>query len=201
MKAWKTTGLALAACLTFAAAACQAEVKDNTSKGSGVTITGDNDQSVTVRGDATNKSNGKNSGQNAGSNSATGDGSATHPSAAGNPPASGGAASSSDDWKEAAADRNATVATVVNGTATIAGSGGTVHVKDDVDKIDITGSGLTVVAKTAKKVTFRGSSVKLYIEQVSSIDFNGSDNDVEWANGAPPTINDKGTDNEVEKTD
>ena len=59
MKTWKTTGLALTACLAFAAAACQAEVKDDAaSKGSGVTVTGNNDQSVTATGGGSNKAGG-----------------------------------------------------------------------------------------------------------------------------------------------
>ena len=70
MKTWKTTGLALTACLAFAAAACQAEVKDDAaSKGSGVTVTGNNDQSVTATGGVSNKADGKNSEQNIASDS------------------------------------------------------------------------------------------------------------------------------------
>ena len=70
MKTWKTTGLALTACLAFAAAACQAEVKDDAaSKGSGVTVTGNNDQSVTATGGVSNKAAGKDSEQNIASDS------------------------------------------------------------------------------------------------------------------------------------
>ena len=203
MKTWKTTGLALAACLAFATAACQAEVKDDAaSKSPGVTVNGNNDQNVTATGGVSNKADGKDSeqniGSNNGSNSAKG-GSSANPSSTGGASAEGGAAVDDDDWKEAAADKNAAVATVVGGNAVIPNSGGTVHVKENVDQITVTGSDVKVVAKTAKKISIQGSSVKVFVEQVSSVDFNGSDSKVEWANGSKPAVNDNGSDNEVEK--
>lgn len=60
---------------------------------------------------------------------------------------------------------------------------------------------MKVLAKTAKKVSIQGSNVKVFVERVSSVDFNGSDNEVEWANGSRPKINDNGSDNKVEKAD
>ena len=198
MKTWKTTGLALTACLAFAAAACQAEVKDDAaSKGSGVTVTGNNDQSVTATGGVSNKADGKDSEQNIASDS----GSSSSKDSKGGSSAQGGTTVDDDDWKEAAADRNATAATVVGGNAVVANSGGTVHVKENVDQITVTGSDVKVLAKTAKKVSIQGSNVKVFVERVSSVDFNGSDNEVEWANGSRPKINDNGSDNKVEKAD
>ena len=198
MKTWKTTGLALTACLAFAAAACQAEVKDDAaSKGSGVTVTGNNDQSVTATGGVSNKADGKDSEQNIASDS----GSSSSKDSKGGASAEGGTTVDDDDWNEAAADRNATAATVVGGNAVVANSGGTVHVKENVDQITVTGSDVKVLAKTAKKVSIQGSNVKVFVERVSSVDFNGSDNEVEWANGSRPKINDNGSDNKVEKAD
>jgi len=208
MKTWKTTGLALTACLAFAAAACQAEVKDDAaSKGSGVTVTGNNDQSVTATGGVSNKADGKDSEQNIASDSGSSSskdskgGSTAGASSKGGSSAQGGTPVDDDDWKDAAADRNATAATVVGGNAVVANSGGTVHVKENVDQITVTGSDVKVLAKTAKKVSIQGSNVKVFVERVSSVDFNGSDNEVEWANGSRPKINDNGSDNKVEKAD
>ena len=44
-----------------------------------------------------------------------------------------------------------------------------------------------------------GSDVDVFVRRVSSVHFDGSDNDVRWTDGAMPSVTDNGAENEIRR--
>ena len=94
-------------------------------------------------------------------------------------------------------DDPVTVVKAPNGVARISSSGGIVRVEGDVKEIVVYGS--DVVADSAAKVRILGSDVDVFVRSVSSVRFDGSDNDVRWTDGPMPSATDNGAENEIRR--